>query len=645
MGTHEKAPKEREGIITITKKGIGFVDYSEGESVLIRIGDTGTALSGDTVKFVPAGFERGTRAGKVTEIVARGQEQFVGRVIAEEDGPRFYADQRKMFVPFMVEGEDPGKDVKVVFAFTGWNEEKNIPTGKVVEVLGPVGDHEVEMRALLLREGFEADFPTHVKEEAKELEEHGQKLLVDGIQGRKDMRDRITFTIDPVDAKDFDDALSVKKLEGGSYEIGIHIADVSYFVREGTAIDKEARSRATSVYLVDRTIPMLPHILSENLCSLRPHEDRLSMSAVFTLDSQGGVIDEWYGETAIHSDKRFTYEEAQEVLDTKQGPHLEELEVLNTFSKLLREKRTKKGAVSFDRDEVKVEVDEHGIPVRIYLKERKDTNLLVEDFMLLANERVSMHMSNVAKTSKTPRPFIYRIHDAPDADKIQGLKEFVEALGHNLTIDPEQGVTGKDLNNLFKQIEGTPEEYLIKTTAIRSMSKAVYTTRNIGHFGLAFNFYSHFTSPIRRYPDLIVHRLMKKWIKGEELSKVEVARLEEDAIHATEREIGASAAERDSIKLKQVEYMSKHVGEEFDAVITGVTERGIFVEERSTRSDGFVSIRDIGDDYYNFDEKNYQLVGQNKGQTFQLGDVVRVRLTNTNTIDRQLDFVLVQSKD
>lgn len=645
MSQKNKAPKEHEGIIMVTRKGIGFVDISEGESILIRQGDTLTALSGDTVRVAPAGFERGTRAGKVTEILHRGQEKFVGRVIEEDGKPRFFADHRKMYTPFVITSDTPEKDQKVVFHFTGWNESENLPEGEIEEVLGKVGDHEVEMRALLLREGFAADFPQPVKEEAEVLEETGDQLLKDGMEGRKDFRGTTTFTIDPLTAKDFDDAISVKELGDGKYEIGIHIADVSYFVKEGSTIDKEARHRATSVYLVDRTIPMLPHVLSENLCSLRPNEDRLAMSAVFTLDEQGGVLDEWYGETIIHSDRRFTYEEAQEVLDNQEGEFLTELNILKRFSDIIRERRTKNGAVTIDRSEVKVEVDEKGVPTRVYLKESIDTNKLIEDFMLLANENVSKYMSKVAKESKTPRPFIYRIHDSPDEEKIEALKEFAEALGHDLDFDPQQGVTGKDFNDLFQQVEGTPEEYLIKTTAIRSLSKAIYTTRNIGHFGLAFNFYSHFTSPIRRYPDLIIHRLMKKWIAKEELTKPEVARIEEDAIHSTEREISASAAERDSIKLKQVEYMANHVGEEFDAVITGVTNRGIFVEEVTTRSDGFVSIRDLGDDYYQFDEPNYQLVGQNKGKTYQLGDEVRVRLTNTNPIDRQLDFVLAKEKE
>tara|TARA_B100000508_G_scaffold60333_1_gene46981 strand:- start:43611 stop:45548 length:1938 start_codon:yes stop_codon:yes gene_type:complete len=644
MKTDEKTPKDDQGIISITRKGVGFIDFGDKESLVVRIGDTSTALSGDLVRFEKAGMERGRPAAKVVEILERGQEKYVGRIVQEEGDWLFYADHKRTKVPFFIAKGEQKENVKAILHFSGWNEAKNLPEGEIMEVLGAVGDHEVEMRALLLRGGFEADFPLPVQKEAEELEEKGADLLKAGIEGRRDMRGITTFTIDPVDAKDFDDAISVKKLDDGKFEIGIHIADVSYFVTPGTAIDDEGRKRATSVYLVDRTIPMLPHVLSENLCSLRPEEDRLAMSAIFVLDAEGNIHDEWYGETAIYSDKRFTYEEAQGVLDKQDGPFLEELNTLNTLAKKLRLKRTKRGAVSFDRDEVKIEVDESGVPVRVYLKERQDTNLLVEDFMLLANEKVSEYMTNIANDSGGSRPFIYRIHDTPNDEKIKILAEFLKVLGHELPTEKEGGITGKDLNRLFKEIEGAPEEYLVKTTAIRSMSKAIYSTKNIGHFGLAFEFYSHFTSPIRRYPDLIAHRLIKAVASGRKLSQAEIASIDEDALRSTEREISASEAERDSIKLKQVEFMEQFVGKEFDAIITGVMERGIFVEEQDTRSEGLVSIRSMGDDFYSYEESKYRLVGQNKGKTYQLGDTVRVRLIKVNTIDRLLDFALAEEK-
>lgn len=644
MNTDTKTPQEDKGIISITRRGIGFIDFGDKESLVVREGDTDTALSGDMVRFVLSGTERGRPAAKVVEILERGQTKYVGRIVKEEGDWLFYADHKRTKVPFLITKGEPKENTKAVLEFTEWNTEKKLPEGEIIEVLGAVGDHEVEMRALLLRGGFEADFPVSVEKEAEELEENGKDLLAAGVAGRRDMRGTPTFTIDPVDAKDFDDAISVKKLDDGKFEIGIHIADVSYFVTPGTEIDTEARRRATSVYLVDRTIPMLPHVLSENLCSLRPEEDRLAMSAIFVLDSEGNIHDEWYGETAIFSDKRFSYEEAQGVLDAQDGILLEELNILNTLAKKLRVKRTKRGAVSFDRDEVKIEVDSNGVPTRVYLKERQDTNMLVEDFMLLANEKVSEYMTNICRKSKTPRPFIYRIHDSPNDEKIRLLSDFIKVLGYHLPSEKEGGVTGKDLNALFKEIEGTPEEYLIKTTAVRSMSKAIYSTKNIGHFGLAFEFYSHFTSPIRRYPDLIAHRLIKAFQTGRELTQAEIASIDEDALRSTEREISASEAERDSIKLKQVEFMEQFVGKEFDAVITGAMERGIFVEEQETRSEGLVSIRSMSDDFYSYEESKYRLVGQNKGKVYQIGDTVRVRLVKANPIDRLLDFVLVEEK-
>jgi len=642
MKKDEKTLKENTGVISITRRGVGFIDFGDKESLVVPIGKTETALSGDLVHYKLAGTERGRPAANVLEVLERGQEKYVGRVIQEEGDWLFYADHKRTKVPFFITKGEKKENIKAVLEFTGWNTDKKLPEGEITEVLGAVGDHEVEMRALLLRGGFETDFPVAVENEAKILEETGADLLKKGVEGRKDMRGIPTFTIDPVDAKDFDDAISVKTLDDGRFEIGIHIADVSYFVTPGTAIDDEGRKRATSVYLVDRTIPMLPHVLSENLCSLRPDEDRLAMSAIFILDKEGNIHDEWYGETAIHSDKRFSYEEAQKVLDDQDGVLLEELNILNTLAKKLRAKRTKRGAISFDRDEVKIEVDAQGVPVRVYLKERIDTNMLVEDFMLLANEKVSEYMTNVTNTSKTPRPFIYRIHDSPKEDRIKTLSEFVKILGYELPI--EGGVSGKDLNMLFKDVEGTPEEYLIKTSAVRSMSKAVYSTKNIGHFGLAFEFYSHFTSPIRRYPDLIAHRLMKAYANGRELPQAEIASIDEDALHSVEREIQASEAERDSIKLKQVEFMEQFVGKEFDAIITGAMDRGIFVEEQDTRSEGLVSIRSMSDDFYSYEESSYRLVGQNKGKIYRLGDTVRVRLVRVNTIDRLLDFVLAEEK-
>lgn len=630
--------KTQHGSITITRRGTGFIFQEGTEDLIVRPGDTGGALSKDIVEYVPAGKEKGRAAAKVTKVVERHQTRFVGR-ITEEDGTKVFRADGKTHTPFTItEGETP-LDHKVVFEFEDWSEGDALPKGAVTEVIGPVGDHETEMRALLLREGFDADFPADVRKEADMLEEKGTDMIKNEAPNRRDLRGTTTFTIDPKDAKDFDDALSIKTNEDGTYEIGVHIADVSFFVKEGSAIDTEARKRATSVYLVDRTIPMLPPVLSENLCSLRPNEDRLAMSAIFTLDQNAKILDAWYGETVIHSDKRFTYENAQESLE-EGGEFHDELVIFNTLAHKLREKRDDKGQITFDTSEVQIDIDENGKPVRIYLKERKETNMLIEDFMLLANESIAAFMSGKVKDAPKTS-FIYRIHDVPNADKIRDLKEFVEVLGYNLETTEDGSATGEALNALFEQVDGTPEEDMIKTAGIRSMSKAIYSTKNIGHFGLAFEHYTHFTSPIRRYPDLLVHRLVKACGDQGKMSNRLLTQLEEDALHSTEREISATEAERDSIKLKQVEFMSEKIGQEFDAVISGVFESGIFVTEKTTHADGLVHIRTLKDDYYSYEEKKYRLVGSNSGKTYQLGDEVRVKLMAANPIERTLDFTLV----
>ncbi|MBU2329945.1 VacB/RNase II family 3'-5' exoribonuclease, partial [Patescibacteria group bacterium] len=458
---------------------------------------------------------------------------------------------------------------------------------------------------------------------------------------RKDFRDVTTFTIDPFDAKDFDDALSVRTLPNGNVEVGVHIADVSHFVRPGSSIDQEARKRATSVYLVDRTIPMLPHILSTDLCSLNPNEDRLAMSAVFELDKEAGIVSRWFGPTVIHSDKRFTYEDAQSVLDQQAGELLEELNILKTYADKIRARRTKKGAIAFDTPEVKILLDETGKPTEIVLKERRDTNLLIEDFMLLANEAVAEFLTSEMKKAHLTGGTIYRIHDSPDADRIENLAQFLQVMGYNLPVSAGK-VKGDDMNTLLKQVEGKPEEYLIKTATLRSMAKAVYSTKNIGHFGLAFEFYTHFTSPIRRYPDLLIHRLTKHYTVNAPFGKNEYAELDQLAMNSSERETAATEAERDSIKMKQVEYMSEHVGEEFDAVISGVSDRGIFVELTESRAEGMIRIRDLGDDYFVYDEKRYRIVGEKTQTVYALGDPVKVTLLAARLAERELDFSLVK---
>lgn len=638
-----------EGVINITRNGTGFFSLGEGtEDLVIPKEHLGGAFPYDIVRIERIGkiedprTKKRREAGKVVEIVTRSREVFVGKLIKDGELVLLIPDWKRMYTPFIAKGENLPLGHKVTLRFKGWNKEQEFPWGEVEEVIGEAGVHETEMRALALAQGFRADFPPGVEKEARELESTGRGLLASGVEGRRDFRGVPTFTIDPVDAKDFDDALSVRFLEDGNIEVGIHIADVSYFVRPGTAIDKEARHRATSVYLVDRTIPMLPHILSTDLCSLNPNEDRLSMSAVFILDANGGVVERWFGETAIHSDKRFTYEEAQEVLDTNEGPFLKELTAVRDLAKKIRERRVKKGAIEFDTAEVKIELDSEGKPVAIRLKERKETNLLIEDFMLLANENVAEYMAELGKKYKIPHGIIYRVHDLPDAERVLNLAMFLKVLGYELPVTPSGGVKGTDLNALLSKVKGKPEEYLIKMATLRSMAKATYSTKNAGHYGLAFSHYTHFTSPIRRYPDLLVHRMLRHYLASEKIPQKELEELETLAIHSSEREISATEAERDSIKMKQVEYMEPRLGQVFDAVVSGVTERGLYVEEQETRADGMIRISALGNDYFVFDEKRYRLVGERSKRSFSLGDKVKVKLVAARVPERELDFELAE---
>ena len=648
-----------EGPITITRTGKGFFSHDpEKPDLYIPSENLGGAFPTDIVRVETAGFEfdprtREKRAiGKVVEIVERTRETFVGVLFQnkEENLVMLQPDWKKMYVPFVVKGESLPLGHKVLIRFKGWASTQPYPWGELEEIIGPAGEHETEMRALALSSGFRSDFPPGVQEDAKKIEIEGKALIEAeaaksikddrNARGRHDFRGVTTFTIDPYDAKDFDDALSVRTLENGNTEVGVHIADVSYFVRPGTNIDNEARKRATSVYLVDRTIPMRPHILSNTYCSLNPNEDRLAVSAVFELDQEAGIVNQWFGETVIHSDKRFTYEEAQEVLDKQDGIFLDELNTLKRLADKIRDRRVKKGAIAFDTPEVKIRLDETGKPIAVELKERRDTNLLIEDFMLLANEAVAEMLSAEAKRKNLTNSVIYRVHDNPDPDRIENLATFLKVMGYDLAIRAGH-VKGTDINQLLEKVKGTPEEYLIKTAALRSMAKAVYTTKNAGHFGLAFTYYTHFTSPIRRYPDLLIHRLVKHYRNDGVFGANEVAELDTLAFHSSEREAAAVEAERDSIKMKQVEFLAERIGEEFDAVISGVSDRGLYVELNETRAEGMIRIRDIGDDYYIYDEKRYRIVGERTKTQYALGDPIRVKLTDARLAERELDFALI----
>lgn len=638
-----------EGVINITRSGTGFFAVGEGEEDLIIPREAlNTALPYDIVRVVPAGplvdpkTKKKREAGKVVEVVTRARESFVGKLIQEGSLTLLIPDWKRMYTPFVVVGESLPIGQKVLMRFKNWDPKQEFPWGTLEEIIGPAGEHETEMRALALAQGFRSDYPPGVVIEAKELETTGRELLRKGTEGRKDFRQVTTFTIDPADAKDFDDALSIQFRDDGNVEVGVHIADVSYFVRPGTAIDKEARNRATSVYLVDRTIPMLPHVLSNDLCSLNPNEDRLAMSAVFVLDTNANIVERWFGETAIHSNKRFTYEEAQGVLDEGNGTFYKELSTVAALARKIRARRVAKGAIEFDTAEVKIELDANGKPVAIRLKERKETNLLIEDFMLLANEAVAEHLAELGKKQRIPHGMIYRVHDLPDAERVMDLAAFLKVLGYELTVGPGGQVKGTDLNALLAKVKGKPEEYLVKTATLRSMAKATYSTKNNGHYGLAFSHYTHFTSPIRRYPDLLVHRMLRHFAEGESIPQKELDELESLAIHSSEREIGATEAERDSIKMKQVEFMEPRVGTLFDAVVSGVTERGLYVEEQETRSDGMIRIGALGNDYFVYDQKRYRLVGERTKKSFALGDKVRVKLIAARVGERELDFELAE---
>jgi len=634
-----------EGTIMIRGKGTGFLAVpEEKEDVIISREKLGQALDGDVVEIeLLAKTSEGRREGKVVRVVTEKWDELIGVIEKRGENFIFRPDNKRIHIrPKVVGATDTHKGMKVAVEIEEWNDGEENPTVVVTDVLGPAGDHETEMQAIIRSGGFSENFPPDVREAAKKLHETQDQIFKDALADpkRRDMRGVTTMTIDPADAKDFDDALSFQKLENGNVEIGIHIADVSHYVTEGDTIDKEAVERGTSIYLVDRVIPMLPEVLSNDLCSLRPNEDRLAFSAIFEMDMSGGILNEWYGQTVIHSDKRFSYEEAQEVLDTKRGELLDELTTMMDIGRKLRTKRYKNGAIAFEQPEVRFELDENGKPIRAYTKIRTETMLMIEDFMLLANRKVSEHIDALCKKSGHKTAFIYRIHDVPNPDKIEDLSIFLRALGYEL--ETNGGVVkAQDINRLLEEVEGSPEETLIKTATIRSMAKAVYSTKNIGHFGLAFKHYTHFTSPIRRYPDLMVHRLLRKHLDGETISGKELAKYEQLATQSSEREGGAVRAERDSIKFKQVEYMSERVGQEFDGIVTGVSDWGIYVEDKASKSEGMIRLSALTGDYFEHQASKYRVRGSKTGKTFSLGDEIRIKLTRADVENRELDFVLV----
>ncbi|WP_078063314.1 ribonuclease R [Solirubrum puertoriconensis] len=631
--------QEITGTVDLANNKYAYIVSEElSEDLRVYTDRLGFALDGDTVRVRLGKARDGRPSGDVVEVVERRKEEVVGRLMMQAGFGFVQPDNKRIYFDVFVPGHafaDAKNGDKVLVKITEWPDEfGRQPVGEVLRSFGAAGEHEAEIHAIMAEFGLPFEFPEEVEREANEIPAN---ISAEEIAKRRDFRDITTFTIDPVDAKDFDDALSLRKLENGNWEVGVHIADVTHYVLPGTRLEKEAHWRATSVYLVDRTIPMLPERLSNGLCSLRPHEDKLTFSAVFELDEQGKLYDAWFGRTVIHSDRRFTYEEAQERIESGEGDFADEINLLNRIAHQLQAARFRKGAISFEAPEVKFKLDEHGKPVGVYVKERKDAHKLIEEFMLLANRKVAEFVYRLKKTK--PRfTMVYRTHNAPDPERLENFAQFARQFGYDLNLGEEANVS-KELNKLTAEVEGKPEQSVIQALAVRSMAKAIYTTEALGHFGLAFDHYSHFTSPIRRYPDMMAHRLLEHYLQGGK--NVDAEELEEDCKHSSEREKRAAQAERASIKYKQVEFMAEHVGEEFTGVVSGLTEWGLYVEMGETKSEGMARLADIQEDFFELDKENLRIIGRNTGRIIRFGDEVRVIIKAANLLDRTIDLELV----
>ncbi len=630
-----KSGNEITGKVDYVNQRFAFIISDEIEQdVLVRTEDLKTALDDDLVKVRIFSVKKdGRPLGAVTEIIKRYRMEFVGRIEVHNNYAFVIPDFKKMHhdIFVRVEGIKKAKNNdKVIVRIIDWKEGDKNPLGEVIKILGPAGNNDAEIHSIMAEFGLPFEFDRSLFVQSEKISE---LITADEIKKRKDFRKITTFTIDPEDAKDFDDAISLQTLSNGNYEMGVHIADVTHYVKTGSEIDQEAYNRATSVYLVDRTIPMLPERLSNELCSLRPREDKLTFSAVFELDQSANIKKQWFGRTIIHSDRRFTYEEAQERLDTYKGDFSKELNILNDLARKLRTDRYNHGSINFETTEVKFELSEDGKPLAIVPKVRKDAHKLIEEFMLLANKKVAEFICNPAG-SRGDRTFVYRIHDEPDMDKLQVFSTFANKFGHKLEF--RQDGIAKALNKLMDEIEGKPEQNVLENLAIRSMAKAKYSVKQKGHFGLSFAHYTHFTSPIRRYPDMMVHRLLAHYMSG--LPSVSDEEYEEKCTHSSEREKVASDAERASIKYKQVEYMVPRIGEEFEGLISGLTEWGIFVEIITTKVEGMIRMSSLLDDYYEFDEKNMRVVGRYTKRMYTLGGNVKVKVLKADVDRRTIDL-------
>ncbi len=653
-GKIEKAPDGRFISAVEAPELIGRVDHVNSrfayiiceeseDDIWVKSDDLKFAIDQDIVKVQMTrppmdGFRP---EGRVTELVSRTKDEFVGRIEVSEKFSFVVPDNRNVHFDVMVYPEKIKKakhNDKVIVKITKWHDAKNrSPLGEVINVLGPAGENDAEIHSIMAEFGLPFQFSESVEQAAEKIP---TEISADDLKQRRDFRPITTFTIDPADAKDFDDALSIEKLDNGDYEIGVHIADVSHYVKPKSILEKEALQRATSVYLVDRTIPMLPEKLSNGLCSLRPNEDKLTFSASFIMDTEGKVKKKWFGRTIIHSDRRFTYEEAQERIESGEGDFAEEIRLLNEIAYKLKDQRFKNGAVNFETTEVKFQLDEKGKPLAVIPKVRKDAHKMIEEFMLLANREVATHIYKWGRGENGQYTFVYRTHDNPDPEKLDSFGKFAAKFGHKLSTS---GNISNSLNKLLDDVEGKPEQNVLEQLAIRSMAKAKYTTEAKPHFGLAFDHYTHFTSPIRRYPDVMVHRLL--WHYLNEGKPVEVEPEEKKCVHSSEREKNAADAERASIKYKQVEFMQSMLGEDFEGIVSGVTEWGIFVEITETKCEGMVRLADLDDDFYEFDEKNYRIIGKRNKRIITLGDKLTVKVVKTDIDRRTIDLDLVKIEE